>query len=253
MVKLRWKEIDFGRRAIRVWQGKGRTDRQVMLPLSFKGLLKGQASASKPEDYLFPGMRPGRHLSPQTARRVMTRAVAIAGIRKRVSPHSLRHSFAVHLVELGTDIQYVQHLLGHAKLETIRIYTRVATGAQRNPHSPLDTLTRAIPGEDRAQGRPVDRMQIDLRVRPTKAGESPTADARVRILTETRPVLLSGIVIRETRPGWMTLEVPPLEAWEQPLRWVTPVERERIESPQFYRSLEHHLTAKFLAQKMGTG
>ncbi len=51
----------------------------------------------------------------------------------------------------------------------------------------------------------------------------------------------------------MTLEVPPLEAWEQPLRWVTPVERERIESPQFYRSLEHHLTAKFLAQKMGTG
>ncbi len=64
---------------------------------------------------------------------------------------------------------------------------------------------------------------------------------------------LSGIVIRETRPGWMTLEVPPLEAWEQPLRWVTPVERERIESPQFYRSLEYHLTAKFLAQRMGTG
>ena len=125
--------------------------------------------------------------------------------------------------------------------------------AQRSRYTPLDTLTKAVPGEDRAQGRPVGRMQIDLRVRPTKAGEFPTADSRVHILTETRTVLLSGIVIRETRPGWTTLELPPLEAWEQPLRWVTPVERERIESPQFYRLPEHHLTAKFLAQRMGTG
>ena len=244
VVKLRYRDLDFNRRVINVWQGKGRTDRQVMLPLSFEPVLKGLASAYDADEYLFPGERVGRHLSPRTARRVMARAVQIAGIRKAASPHSLRHSFATHLFENNTDVRRIQKLLGHAKLETTMIYTKVAARSTDAVQSPLDVLAQ-VQREQRP--KPVGRLRAELTLR--KNEDTPTADVVLHILTEPRTIRLRGIVIREPRPGWVTLDVPPLEAWREPLKWLTREERERVESPDFYRTLQEHLTQKYMSAR----
>ena len=90
---------------------------------------------------------------------------------------------------------------------------------------------------------------MQLNPRPGVNGEVLAADAVLTILTDTRPIRLSGSVVREPRPGWVTLDVPPLEAWAEPLRWVTPSERDRIESPQFFQLLQGVLTKRYLTQK----
>jgi hypothetical protein len=244
VVKLRYCDLDFDRRIITVWQGKGRSDRQVMLPVSFEPVLKGQASAKDAHDYLFPSAKPGRYLSPRTVRRVMARAMQIAGIKKKASPHSLRHAFATHLFENNTDIRRIQKLLGHAKLETTTIYTRVAAKSTEAVESPLDVLNRA----QRPTGpKPVGRLRVELNLRKDDRG---VADVALEILTQPRSIRLRGIVVREPRPGWVTLEVPPLEMWEEPLRWLTREERERVESPEFYQTLQEHLTRKYLSARV---
>ena len=109
VTRVRYRDLDFDRRMIWVWQGKGRSDRVVLLPKSFEPLLRGQASASNPDDYLFPASAdPGRHVSPRTVQRVVARAAAIARIGKHVTPHSMRHTYAVHTLENGTDIRFIQ-------------------------------------------------------------------------------------------------------------------------------------------------
>ena len=239
VVKVRYRDLDFDRRIITVWQGKGRTDRQVMLPVSFEPVLKGLTTANDPQEYLFPSVRAGRYLSPRTVRRVMARAVQIAGIRKAAHPHCLRHSFATHLFENNTDIRQIQKLLGHAKLETTRIYTHVAAKSTEAVESPLDVLARV---QRQKQPKPVGRLRAELTLSRDAPQGTPAADVVLHILTEPRPIRLRGIVVREPRPGWVTLEVPPLEAWQEPLRWLTPQERERVESPDFYRLLQEQLS-----------
>jgi hypothetical protein len=246
VVRLRYRDVDFDRRVINVWQGKGRTDRQVMLPESFETALSGLAKAHDSDQYLFDGRRPGRHLSPRSARRAMARAVQIAGIAKAASPHSLRHSFATHLFENNTDIRRIQKLLGHAKLETTTIYTRVAARSNEAVVSPLDVLKRA---RTSAGPKPVGQMRIELTHRERQRNTTPSADVVLEILTKPRSIRLRGIEVREPRPGWVTLVVPPLESWEEPLRWLMPEERERIESPEFYQLLQVHRTRKLLAAK----
>ena len=242
--RLRWRDFDFDRRVVNIWQGKGRVDRQVMLPVSFEPLLRHIANTFQAEDYVFPAASAGRHISPRTAERAMERAVKIAGIGKRATPHSLRHSFATHLFEHGTDIRYIQRLLGHAKLETTTIYTKVAVIRQQQIQSPLDTLVGKRASQACPPGvRPAGRMRIDLRRRP---GE-PSADVTLTILSEDHDVALGGIVVREPRPGWITLEVPPLEAWHESLLWLTPPQRERIESPEFYKLLQEQIGRRYLA------
>ena len=76
---------------------------------------------------------------------------------------------------------------------------------------------------------------------------TPSADVVLHILTEPRAIRLFGIVVREPRPGWVTLKVPPLEEWKEPLKWLTREERDRVESPDFYRTLQEHLTQKYLS------
>ena len=128
------------RMMLRVEQGKGQRDRDVMLSPQLLQLLREWWKAARPQVWLFPGQNP---INPVTARqlnRAVTAAKDLAGISKRVSPHTLRHSFATHLLEQGVDIRVIQVLLGHAKLETTALYTRVAVSTVRDIKSPLDRL-----------------------------------------------------------------------------------------------------------------
>jgi integrase/recombinase XerD len=141
VANLKVSDIDSQRMTLRVEQGKGQRDRDVMLSPQLLQLLREWWKAARPQVWLFPGQNP---INPVTARqinRAVTAAKTLAGISKRVSPHTLRHSFATHLLEQGADIRVIQVLLGHAKLETTALYTRVAVSTIRDVESPLDRLS----------------------------------------------------------------------------------------------------------------
>jgi integrase/recombinase XerD len=134
---------------IRIVQSKGRKDRHVMLPEEVLSLLRQwwkvrptcyDADVPVRERWLFPGRRRGKHLTTRQLNRLFHEATKAAAIRKRVRLHSLRHSFATHLLEGGLDIRYIQALLGHSKLDTTARYTRVATGRIATIDSPLRQL-----------------------------------------------------------------------------------------------------------------
>ncbi len=166
VVRLRACDIDSEQMIIRIVQSKGRKDRNVMLPAEILDLLrqwwkkrptKRDAGLAREHRWLFPG-RIDRH--PTTARqfgRLFKEAAKAAGLRKAVSLHSLRHSFATHLLEDGKDIRLIQALLGHEKLDTTARYTRVATGLIAKIESPLA------------------RLSPSPRKRPRRAVEEPTA------------------------------------------------------------------------------
>jgi integrase/recombinase XerD len=141
VVTLKVPDVDSQRMLLRIEQGKGRKDRFAMLSPVLLELLRDWYRIARPTVWLFPG----RDLMlPMTARqlnRAVHIAAARAGIQKRVTPHTLRHSFATHLLEEKTDVRLIQVLLGHAKLETTQLYTRVATDVIRTVMSPLDRLT----------------------------------------------------------------------------------------------------------------
>jgi len=141
VANLKVSDIDSERMTLRVEQGKGQRDRYVMLSPRLLDLLREWWPAARPPVWLFPGQNP---INPVTARqlnRAVNAAKTLAGISKRVSPHTLRHSFATHLLEQGVDIRVIQVLLGHAKLETTALYTRVAVSTIRDVESPLEGLS----------------------------------------------------------------------------------------------------------------
>jgi len=146
VVNLRAGDIDSTRMLLRVEQGKGQKDRHAMLSPQLLEILREWWREGRRRGVLMPGgwLFPGRdRLTPLTARqlgRIVHAAAAAAGIEKRVSPHTLRHSFATHLLEHGTDIRVIQVLLGHAKLETTTRYAQVATRTLQSVTSPLDRL-----------------------------------------------------------------------------------------------------------------
>jgi site-specific recombinase XerD len=152
IVRLRAGDIDSAQNIIRVVQAKGRKDRHVMLPPEVLSLLRQwwkvrptryDAGVPLEERWLFPGRRPGKPMTTRQLSRLFHETAEAAGIRKPVSLHSLRHSFATHLLERGTDIRIIQALLGHDKLDTTARYTRVATGRIAAIESPLDRLSGA--------------------------------------------------------------------------------------------------------------
>lgn len=143
---LKVGDIDSDRMLIRVEQGKGRKDRHVMLSPSLLDLLRDYWREARPAGWLFPGRNRIDPISTRQFNRAFGVARDFAGIKKAVSPHSLRHSFATHLLESGTDIRVIQVLLGHAKLETTTVYTKVATKTIRDVTSPLDMLVRREAG-----------------------------------------------------------------------------------------------------------
>jgi integrase/recombinase XerD len=141
VVALKVTDIDSKRMVIRIEQGKGHKDRYVMLSPHLLALLRAWYKAAHPQGWLFPGQNPVSPMSTRQLTRACHAAAHMAEIGKRVSPHTLRHSFATHLLEQNIDVRVIQVLLGHAKLDTTALYTRVATNTIREIMSPLDRIT----------------------------------------------------------------------------------------------------------------
>jgi integrase/recombinase XerD len=151
VVGLKVDDLDSARMVIRVDQGKGRKDRYVMLSETLLGRLRAWWREAKargqmlPHGWLFPGQDPVNALSTRQLKRACHAAAAVAGIGKRVSMHTLRHSFATHLLEHQEDIRVIQVLLGHKRLDTTALYTQVATRTLAAVTSPLERLTPQEP------------------------------------------------------------------------------------------------------------
>jgi integrase/recombinase XerD len=139
-IGLRVGDIDSERMLIRIVEGKGRKDRYVMLPERLLKVLRCYWRATHPKDYLFPSWREGRHITQPAVTLACRSAAERAGIAKRVTPHTLRHSFATHLLESGTDTRIIQALLGHSRIETTARYTHVSSQTIAATTSPIERL-----------------------------------------------------------------------------------------------------------------
>jgi site-specific recombinase XerD len=150
---LKVDDIDSTRMLIRVEQGKGRKDRNAMLSPQLLALLRlwwregKRRNVLLPHGWLFPGRNCLEPVSTRQLNRAVHEAAEAAGIKKRVTPHTLRHSFATHLLEQDVDIRIIQVLLGHSKLDTTALYARVATKTIRAVTSPLEHLKLLIESE----------------------------------------------------------------------------------------------------------
>ena len=155
---LKVGDIDSQRMLIRVERGKGGRARQAMLSPDLLGLLRAwwkegrRQGVMLPGGWLFPGQNPDNPITTRQLHRVVQEAARAAGIARRVGPHTLRHSFATHLLEDGVDIRVIQALLGHAKLDNTALYTRVATRTVRAVTSPLDRIAALLGGRAEAGG-----------------------------------------------------------------------------------------------------
>lgn len=148
VVKLKPEDIDSKRMLIHVRGSKGRKDRYTMLSETALEILRQYWREHKPTKWLFEGARMGRYLSTRTVEKVLEYACEKVGIKKDASVHTLRHSFATHLLEGGTDLRYIQELLGHKDSKTTEIYTHVSTKSIGKIKSPLDTLNLEKGGDE---------------------------------------------------------------------------------------------------------
>jgi site-specific recombinase XerD len=143
-VHLKVRDIDGERGIIRVEHGKGGKDRNVMLSAQLLAILRVYWRLARPEVWLFPGRDETKPIDVQVLYSACRSACTAAGIDKRVTVHTLRHSFATHLLESGTDIRIIQVLLGHNNLSTTARYTKVSNNLIRSTTSPLDRLTLEV-------------------------------------------------------------------------------------------------------------
>jgi site-specific recombinase XerD len=146
-VSLKPADIDSKRMVIRVDQGKGQKDRYVMLSTKLLITLREWWRAARPGDWLFPSDTPERHITENAVERACEKPRRLSHIHKPITPHSLRHAFAVHLMEQGVDVRTIQLLLGHRSLATTARYLRVATSKVCSATSPLDLLPHPVPIE----------------------------------------------------------------------------------------------------------
>jgi site-specific recombinase XerD len=137
---LKVEDIDSSRMVMHVRHGKGAKARYVMLATELLGILRSYWRLSRPTAFLFPGRDADKPIEPTVLNAACRSAVAATGLSKRVTVHTLRHSFATHLLENGTDIRIIQVLLGHARLSSTAHYTQVSTDTIRSTASPIDRL-----------------------------------------------------------------------------------------------------------------
>lgn len=249
--RVRFGDVDVDRRQLKVVQGKGRRDRIVALPDSLAPVLERVARDANAADFVFPSREdPQRHISPRTAQRWMARAVRLAQLTTTATCHSLRHSFATHLLEHGVDVRFIQTLLGHLRLETTTIYTKVARFGPAVVASPLDLLEKgrsarpAVGASTKAQAlpaKPVGRMRLQLTRRDA------VVDVVVDLVDNTGgpAIRLTGITLSEPRPGYFALSLPPLEEWQPALSFLDDDARARVDDPAFYEALRDAAVARF--------
>lgn len=145
VTRLKLTDIDSQRMMIRVDQGKGRKDRYVMLSPQLLEILRTYWQAARPKHWLFPGDILGRPITTGAVEAACQKARRVSGIKKPITPHSLRHGFATHLLEAGTDLRKIQLLMGHRSLATTARYLKVATTTVCATTSPFDLLPRPEP------------------------------------------------------------------------------------------------------------
>ncbi len=144
-IALKPTDVDSKRMTIRVTQGKGQKDRDVMLSEQLLAILRDWYRFARPTEWLFPGLLPGTHITREGIGDACELPHQRSGLSKRVTPHSLRHAFACHLLEHGTDLRTIQLLLGHRSLSTTARYLRLATSKVCATRSPLDLLPHPLP------------------------------------------------------------------------------------------------------------
>lgn len=138
---LHIEDIDSKRMLIHIRRGKGNKDRYVMLPERLLHGLRAYWLVERPQGgYLFPGQTPGSHIAHETVREALRAAVIKCDLHKRVTPHTLRHCFATHMLEAGSNLRIVQALLGHASIRTTALYAKVSKALVARSRSPLDLL-----------------------------------------------------------------------------------------------------------------
>ncbi|SNR83630.1 site-specific tyrosine recombinase/integron integrase [Desulfurobacterium atlanticum] len=150
VVRLKPEDIDVNRGLIHIKGSKGRKDRYTLLSRTALKFLREYMKSYHPKKWLFEGVKEGKHITTRTAEKIFKNACKKAGINKKVTFHSLRHSFATHLLESGTDLRYIQELLGHVHSKTTEIYTHVSTKNLGKIISPIDTLN--FDGENENDG-----------------------------------------------------------------------------------------------------
>lgn len=138
-INLKIRDLDFDSEFVYVRAGKGQKDRITILPKILISVLKKYTAGKSWNQYLFESERGGK-LTERSMQKVFFNALKQSGVKKQATCHSLRHSFATHLLEAGTDIRYIQELLGHRRLETTQIYTKVASNQLKKIKSPLDGI-----------------------------------------------------------------------------------------------------------------
>jgi len=146
-IRLKTTDVDSQRMVLRVEQGKGQKDRYVMLSPKLLDILRDWWRVKKPRHWLFPGHLPSQHISKDAVEQACQKAHHLCRIPKPITPHALRHAFAVHLLEQGTDVRTIQLLLGHRSLATTARYLRIATSKVCSTTSPLDLLPVPVPSE----------------------------------------------------------------------------------------------------------
>ena len=156
VVALKVTDIDSQRMLLRVEQGKGRKDRFAMLSPQLLELLRDWYRIARPRLYMFPGRDKIGPMTPRQLNRICHMAAELAGLPSWIAPHTLRHSFATHLLEQNIDVRVIQVLLGHAKLDTTARYTQVATNIIREVMSPLDRLTPLVSRPKKTDDEPAE-------------------------------------------------------------------------------------------------
>ncbi|KAA1262094.1 Tyrosine recombinase XerC [Rubripirellula obstinata] len=269
--QVRWRDVDVDRQQIFIKQGKGNADRHVQLPQQYQDLFKSLLKRSQRNEFVFAGesqsdRRQNRHLSPRTVQRLVKTATKIAGITKKLTPHSLRHAFATHSYEDGCDIRRIQKVLGHVRLDTTTIYISVAK-ERTSFASPLDRLSDAATSQKQSHGQqtqsqqtepsrrpanPVGGLRLHCRMDPSDDRDIHRSRKRhqftIEIRSGGRREYLLGSIAQQIRPGFVQIDLPPIEDWQASLSRLPSSVAKRMDQPEFYQTLQQSISDRLIRE-----